>query len=68
MNLEMKALSSFEMSMGVETSSSISVWCSADTEDIRVLDAYTDCMQKQYINVSNKMIDLLVGLSYGNTK
>jgi hypothetical protein len=47
---------------GTQTSSSIRDWCSADAEDIRVLETYMDCIQKQYKNVSNNLIDLLLSL------
>jgi hypothetical protein len=44
------------------TSASIRDQCSADAEDIRVLDAYTDRIQKQYKNVSNNLMGPLLSL------
>jgi hypothetical protein len=40
----------------------LETWCSADAKDIRVLDAYMDCIQKQYKNVSNNLMGLLLSL------
>jgi hypothetical protein len=44
------------------TSSSVRDRGSADAEDIRVLHAYMDCIQKQYTNVSNNLVDFLFSL------
>ena len=38
---------------------------SKELQDIRVLDSYMDHIQKQYTNVSNKKMGLIMGLFYG---